>query len=68
MCIRDRHLDVLSRLSTMLMDADFKNKLISAKSKEEFLNIINETENVKFKELIFQNLSCSHQRCTANKC
>ena len=41
------HLDVLSRLSTMLMDADFKNKLISAKSKEEFLNIINETENVK---------------------
>lgn len=44
------HLDVLSRLSTMLMDADFKNKLISAKSKEEFLNIINETENVKFKE------------------
>ena len=44
------HLDVLSRLSTMLMDTDFKNKLISAKSKEEFLNIINETENEKFKE------------------
>lgn len=44
------HLDVLSRLSTMLMDADFKNKLISAKSKEEFLNIINETENEKFQE------------------
>lgn len=44
------HLDVLSRLSTMLMDTEFKNKLISAKSKEEFLNIINETENVKFKE------------------
>lgn len=44
------HLDVLSRLSTMLMDKEFKNKLISAKSKEEFLNIINETENEKFKE------------------
>ena len=44
------HLDVLSRLSTMLMDTEFKNKLISAKSKEEFLNIINETENLKFKE------------------
>ena len=44
------HLDVLSRLSTMLMDSEFKNKLISAKSKEEFLNIINETENEKFKE------------------
>lgn len=44
------HLDVLSRLSTMLMDTEFKNKLINAKSKEEFLNIINETENEKFKE------------------
>ena len=44
------HLDVLSRLSTILMDTEFKNKLISAKSKEEFLNIINETENEKFKE------------------
>ena len=44
------HLDVLSRLSTMLMDTEFKNKLTSAKSKEEFLNIINETENEKFKE------------------
>lgn len=44
------HLDVLSRLSTMLMDTEFKNKLILAKSKEEFLNIINETENEKFKE------------------
>ena len=43
-------LDVLSRLSTMLMDTEFKNKLISAKSKAEFLNIINETENEKFKE------------------
>ena len=29
------HLDVLSRLSTMLMDTEFKNKLISAKSKDE---------------------------------
>lgn len=44
------HLDVLSRLSTMLMDIEFKNKLISAKSKEEFLEIIDETEKEKFKE------------------
>lgn len=44
------HLDVLSRLSTMLMDSDFKNKLISAKSKDEFLKIIDETEKEKFKE------------------
>ena len=44
------HLDVLSRLSTMLMDSNFKNKLISAKSKDEFLKIIDETEKEKFKE------------------
>lgn len=44
------HLNVLSRLSTMLMDSNFKNKLISAKSKEEFLKIIDETEKEKFKE------------------
>ena len=44
------HLDVLSRLSTMLMDENFKNKLISAKSKKEFLEIINETEQEKFSE------------------
>ena len=25
-------------------------------------------EGERKKELIFQNLSCSHQRCTANKC
>lgn len=50
------HLDVLSRLSTMLMDTEFKNKLISAKSKAEFLNIINESENEKFKEETKQEL------------
>lgn len=44
------HLDVLSRLSTMLMDENFKSKLISAKSKKEFLEIINETEREKFNE------------------
>ena len=44
------HLDVLSRLSTILMDSNFKNKLISAKSKDEFLKIIDETEKEKFKE------------------
>lgn len=38
------HLDVLSRLSTMLMDSDFKNSLINAKNKEEFLNLIDEAE------------------------
>ena len=31
------HLDVLSRLSTLLMDASFRENLLNAKSKDEFL-------------------------------
>lgn len=44
------HLDVLSRLSTLLMDIDFKNRLVKAKSKEEFLRLIDEAETEKFHE------------------
>lgn len=40
----NEHLHVLSSLSTMLMDDDFKNKLIDAKTPEEFLKIIDEKE------------------------
>ncbi|AJA49952.1 PTS system fructose-specific EIIABC component [Clostridium pasteurianum DSM 525 = ATCC 6013] len=46
----DIHLQVLARLSTILMDEDFKDKLISAKSKKEFLSIIDEKETEKFPE------------------
>lgn len=41
------HLEVLSRLSTLLMDENFREKLIHAKSKEEFLNIIDQAEQEK---------------------
>ena len=44
------HLDVLARLSEMLMDEDFKNKLLAAKSKKEFLAIIDEAEAGKLEE------------------
>lgn len=44
------HLDVLGRLSVLLMDEGFKDKLISAKSKEEFLRIVNVAEAEKFDE------------------
>ena len=44
------HLEVLSRLSTLLMDEDFREKLIHAKSKEEFLHIIDQTEQEKIEE------------------
>ena len=41
------HLDVLSRLSTLLMGARFREKLLNANSKEEFLRIIDDAENIK---------------------
>lgn len=46
----DTHLEVLSKLMTLLMDANFANKLIEAKTPEEFLAIIDEKEAAKDKE------------------
>lgn len=44
----DVHLEVLSRLMVLLMDEDFKNKLLNAKSKQEFLAVIDEKESEKY--------------------
>lgn len=44
------HLDVLARLSEMLMNDEFKNKLLAAKSKKEFLKVIDEAESEKLEE------------------
>lgn len=44
----DVHLEVLSRLMTILMDEDFREKLINAKDKDEFLKVIDDMENEKF--------------------
>lgn len=41
------HLDVLSKLSVLLMDEDFTANLKKAKSVKEFLQIIDDAENVK---------------------
>lgn len=46
----DTHLEVLSRLSTILMDESFRNDLINASSVDEFLNLINVKEKEKFPE------------------
>ncbi|MDU1414616.1 MAG: fructose-specific PTS transporter subunit EIIC [Clostridium sp.] len=45
------HLKVLSRLSTLLMDKNFKEDLLNAKDKREFLKVIDEAEREKFEEL-----------------
>ncbi|PHU40770.1 PTS fructose transporter subunit IIC [Pseudobutyrivibrio ruminis] len=43
----DTHLEVLSKLMTMLMDASFCKKLVAAKSVDEFLGLIDEKEAEK---------------------
>ncbi len=44
----DVHLEVLSRLMTMLMDEDLRKKLLAAKNKDEFLRIIDKMEKEKY--------------------
>lgn len=39
------HMDALTRLSTMLMDTEFKNTLLKAKTTKEFLQIIENKED-----------------------
>ena len=41
------HLEVLSRLSTLLMDKKFRDELLDAKTKEEFIEIIDKAEKEK---------------------
>lgn len=44
----DVHLEALARLSTLLMNPGFKEALIAAKSKAEFLKVIDEAETARF--------------------
>ena len=44
------HLEILSRLSTMLMDENFRQDLLSAKDGQEFLQIIDRAEAATFAE------------------
>lgn len=56
----DVHLEVLSRLMTILMDEDFREKLMNAKDKDEFLKIIDEMENEKFPDEVKQEEKSSN--------
>lgn len=48
----DVHLEALSRLSTLLMDPDFKNDLIHAESKEEFIQLIDDKESERYEKKV----------------
>ena len=49
------HLDVLSRLSTLLMDTEFRSALLNAKSPKEFLACIDRAEKTKLNETKQEN-------------
>ena len=58
------HLEVLSRLSALLMDEKFREKLKGAKTPEEFINYIDEAEKAKYGEEVLVDKLISD---TANK-
>ena len=59
----DAHLDVLARLSTLLVSDDFRKNLAECKSVDEFLNIINDAEKKEIKkEEIFTDLNDSYEQ------
>ena len=61
----DVHLEVLSRLMTILMDEDFRVKLLGAKDKDEFLKVIDDMENEKFPDEPKENKATDGYRVLA---
>ena len=49
------HLEVLSRLSTLLMDEEFRQALLNSKTPKEFLTCIDRAEKVKLNEVKSQD-------------
>ena len=49
------HLDVLSRLSTLLMDTEFRKELLNAETPAEFMLCIDRAERMKLKETKQEN-------------
>lgn len=61
------HIDILSKLSTMLMDEDFTGKLKAAKSVEEFRKIIDEAETEKDEKTAADEKAKAAQDLVADK-
>ncbi|OPJ57985.1 PTS fructose transporter subunit IIABC [Clostridium oryzae] len=48
----NEHLETLSRLSVLLMNEDFRNRLVTAKTEDELLSIIDKEENKESEEQV----------------
>lgn len=59
------HLDALARLSAMLMDEGFRNRLMQAETTTEFLMLIDEKENAIAEEKVKENPSSESYRVLA---
>ncbi len=46
----DTHLEALAKLSTLLMNPGFKDALIAAKTKDEFMKIIDDAEQARYEK------------------
>ena len=53
----DTHLEVLSRLSTILMDEEFRSNLINASSVDKFIKLIDDKEREKFADEYVEEVS-----------
>ncbi|WP_404350397.1 fructose-specific PTS transporter subunit EIIC [Sutcliffiella horikoshii] len=58
----NEHLETLSRLSSMLMDSEFRNALLAAPSKEEVIRLIDNKEKELFKEEEMQTAPTSDDK------
>lgn len=54
------HLEVLARLSTILMDENFRKSLINCSDKDQFLNLIDKKEMEKFPEEVKGDIKMSN--------
>ncbi len=63
----DTHLEVLSKLMTLLMDATFAKKLVEAKTADEFIKIIDDKEAEKDKENEAKNATSAPAKTSSAK-
>lgn len=58
----NEHLETVSRLSVLLLNDEFRKKIIEVKSKEELINVINEQEKLALSEESKEQVSNSNEK------
>lgn len=65
---QDEHLKILSRLSTLIINPEFKNEILKASSPKEVLNIIDKFEKEKFYEDNKENTNSDYDVLCVTAC